>query len=153
MGRVEARLQELGITLPTPPAPVASYVPFVIVGDLVHVSGQVSVDASGGIKGKLGADIEVEEGQAGARLCGLNLLAQVKAACGGDLDRVKRAVKLNGFVNVTPEFSPIPQVMNGCSDLMVQVLGDAGKHARSAVGMANLPMDFAVEVDGLFEIG
>ncbi|GIK48721.1 MAG: hypothetical protein BroJett013_14180 [Alphaproteobacteria bacterium] len=153
MGRVEARLQELGITLPTPPAPVASYVPFVIVGDLVHVSGQVSVDASGGIKGKLGADIEVEEGQAGARLCGLNLLAQVKAACGGDLDRVKRVVKLNGFVNVTPEFSPIPQVMNGCSDLMVQVLGDAGKHARSAVGMANLPMDFAVEVDGLFEIG
>lgn len=152
MGRVEARLQELGITLPTPPAPVASYVPFVIVGDLVHVSGQVSVDASGGIKGKLGADIEVEEGQAGARLCGLNLLAQVKAACGGDLDRVKRVVKLNGFVNVTPEFSPIPQVMNGCSDLMVQVLGDAGKHARSAVGMANLPMDFAVEVDGLFEI-
>lgn len=153
MGRVEARLQELGITLPTPPAPVASYVPFVIVGDLVHVSGQVSVDASGGIKGKLGADIEVEEGQAGARLCGLNLLAQVKAACGGDLDRVKRVVKLNGFVNVTPEFSPIPQVMNGCSDLMAQVLGDAGKHARSAVGMANLPMDFAVEVDGLFEIG
>lgn len=152
MSRVEARLQELGITLPTPPAPVASYVPFVIVGNLVHVSGQVSVDASGGIKGKLGDAIEVEEGQAAARLCGLNLLAQVKAACGGDLDRVKRVVKLNGFVNVTPEFSPIPQVMNGCSDFMVQVLGDAGKHARSAVGMANLPMDFAVEVDGLFEI-
>ncbi len=153
MSRIEARLQELGINLPTPPAPVASYVPFVIVGNLVHVSGQVSVDATGGIKGKLGADIEVEEGQAAARLCGLNLLAQVKAACGGDLDRVKRVVKLNGFVNVTPEFSPIPQVMNGCSDLMVQVLGDTGKHARSAVGMANLPMDFAVEVDGLFEIG
>ncbi len=153
MGQVEARLQELGITLPTPPAPVASYVPFVIVGNLVHVSGQVSVDASGGIKGKLGDSIEVEEGQAAARLCGMNLLAQVKAACGGDLDRVKRVVKLNGFVNVTPEFSPIPQVMNGCSDFMVQVLGDAGKHARSAVGMANLPMDFAVEVDGLFEIG
>ncbi|MBX9747895.1 MAG: RidA family protein [Hyphomonadaceae bacterium] len=153
MTRIEARLQELGITLPTPPAPVASYAPFVIVGSLVHVSGQVSVDASGGIKGKLGADIEVEEGQAAARLCALNLLAQVKAACGGDLDRVKRVVKLNGFVNVTPEFSPIPQVMNGCSDLMVQVLGDNGKHARSAVGMANLPMDYAVEVDGLFEIG
>jgi enamine deaminase RidA (YjgF/YER057c/UK114 family) len=152
MARIEARLQELGITLPTPPAPVASYVPFVIVGNVVHVSGQVSVDASGGIKGKLGDAIEVEEGQAAARLCALNLLAQVKAACGGDLDRVKRVVKLNGFVNVTPEFSPIPQVMNGCSDLMVQVFGDAGKHARSAVGMANLPMDFAVEVDGLFEI-
>jgi enamine deaminase RidA (YjgF/YER057c/UK114 family) len=152
MARIEARLQELGIALPTPPAPVASYVPFVIVGNVVHVSGQVSVDASGGIKGKLGGEIEVEEGQAAARLCGLNLLAQIKAACGGDLDRVKRVVKLNGFVNVTPDFGPIPQVMNGCSDLMVQVRGDAGKHARSAVGMANLPLNFAVEVDGLFEL-
>lgn len=152
MVRVEARLQELGITLPTPPAPVASYVPFVIAGKLVHVSGQVSVDASGGIKGKLGDTIEVEEGQAAARLCGLNLLAQVKAACGGDLDRLKRVVKLGGFVNVTPDFSPIPQVVNGCSDLMVAVFGDAGKHARSAVGVANLPLDFAVEVDGVFEL-
>jgi enamine deaminase RidA (YjgF/YER057c/UK114 family) len=152
MSQVEARLQELGIELPTPPAPAASYVPFVIVGNLVHVSGQVSVDASGGIKGKLGDAIEVEEGQAAARLCGLNLLAQVRAACDGDLDRVRRVVKLNGFINVTPEFSPIPQVMNGCSDLMVQVFGEAGKHARAAVGMANLPMDFAVEVDGLYQI-
>ncbi|MES1157088.1 MAG: RidA family protein [Alphaproteobacteria bacterium] len=153
MGQVEARLQELGITLPTPPAPVASYVPFVIVGNLVHVSGQVSVDAKGGVKGKLGDEIEVEEGQAAARLCALNLLAQVKAACGGDLDRVKRVVKINGFVNVTPDFEPIPQVMNGCSDLMVQVLGDAGRHARSAVGVANLPLNYAVEADGVFEIG
>jgi len=152
MGQVDARLQELGIVLPTPPAPVASYVPFVIVGNLVHVSGQVSVDASGGIKGKLGDAIEVEQGQAAARLCGLNLLAQVRAACGGDLDRVKRVVKLNGFVNVTADFDPIPQVMNGCSDLMVQVFGDAGRHARAAVGMANLPLNFAVEVDGLFEL-
>ncbi|MEZ6022334.1 MAG: RidA family protein [Hyphomonadaceae bacterium] len=152
MSQVEARLQELGITLPTPPAPVASYVPFVIVGNLVHVSGQVSVDASGGIKGKLGQDIEVEEGQAAARLCALNLLAQVKAACDGDLERVRRVVKLNGFVNVTPDFDPIPQVMNGCSDVMVSVFDDAGRHARSAVGMANLPFGFAVEVDGLFEI-
>lgn len=152
MGQVDARLQELGIVLPTPPAPVASYVPFVIVGNLVHVSGQVSVDASGGIKGKLGDAIEVEQGQAAARLCGLNLLAQVKAACGGNLDRVKRVVKLNGFVNVTADFDPIPQVMNGCSDLMVQVFGDAGRHARAAVGMANLPLNFAVEVDGLFEL-
>lgn len=151
-GRVEARLEELGITLPTPPAPVASYVPFQVVSNLVYTSGQVSVDASGGIKGKLGDAIEVEQGQAAARLCGLNLLAQVKAACGGDLDRVKRVVKLNGFVNVTPDFDPIPQVMNGCSDLMVSVFGDAGKHARSAVGMANLPLNFAVEVDGIFEI-
>ena len=153
MAGVEARLQELGITLPTPPAPVASYVPFVIVGNVVHVSGEDSVDATGGIKGKLGDAIEVEQGQAAARLCGLNLLAQVKAACGGDLDRVKRVVKLNGFVNVTPDFDPIPQVMNGCSDLMVSVFGDAGRHARSAVGMANLPLNYAVEVDGLFEIG
>ena len=152
MSRVEAKLQELGVTLPTPPAPVASYVPYVIVGNLVHVSGQVSVDASGGIKGKLGDAIEVEQGQAAARLCALNLMAQVKAACGGDLDRVKRVVKLSGFVNVTPDFDPIPQVMNGCSDLMVAVFGDAGRHARSAVGMANLPLNFAVEVDGLFEI-
>jgi enamine deaminase RidA (YjgF/YER057c/UK114 family) len=151
-GRIEARLLELGITLPTPPAPVASYVPFQLVGDLVHVSGQVSVDASGGIKGKLGDAIEVEQGQAAARLCALNLLAQVRAACGGDLDRVRRVIKLNGFVNVTPDFDPIPQVMNGCSDLMVSVFGDAGKHARSAVGMANLPLNYAVEVDGIFEI-
>ncbi len=152
MGRVEAKLQELGVTLPTPPAPVASYVPFVIVGKLVFVSGQVSVDASGGIKGKLGDTIEVEQGQAAARLCGLNLLAQVKAACGGDLDRVKRVVKLGGFVNVTPDFDPIPQVINGCSDLMVAVFGDAGRHARSAVGQANLPLNYAVEVDGIFEL-
>ncbi len=152
MGRIEARLQELGITLPTPPAPVAAYVPYVIVGKLVHVSGQVSVDASGGIKGKLGDAIEVEEGQAAARLCGLNLLAQVKAACGGDLDKVKRVVKLGGFVNVTPDFDPIPIVINGCSELMVQVFGDAGRHARSAVGTANLPLNFAVEVDGIFEL-
>lgn len=152
MGQVEAKLQELGITLPTPPAPVASYVPYVISGNLVYVSGQVSVDASGGIKGKLGDAIEVEQGQAAARLCGLNLLAQVKAACGGDLDRVKRVVKLSGFVNVTPDFDPIPQVMNGCSDLMVSVFGDAGRHARSAVGQANLPLNFAVEVDGIFQI-
>ncbi|WP_135209892.1 RidA family protein [Vitreimonas flagellata] len=152
MGRVDARLQELGITLPTPPAPVASYVPYVVSGNLVYVSGQVSVDASGGIKGKLGDAIEVEEGQAAARLCALNLLAQVKAACGGDLDRVKRVVKLGGFVNVTADFSPIPQVVNGCSDVMVAVFGEAGRHARAAVGVANLPLDFAVEVDGVFEI-
>jgi enamine deaminase RidA (YjgF/YER057c/UK114 family) len=152
MGRIESRLQELNIALPTPPAPVASYVPYVVVGRLVFVSGQVSVDATGGIKGKLGDEIEVEQGQAAARLCALNLLAQVKAACGGDLDKVKRVVKLGGFVNVTPDFDPIPQVMNGCSDVMVAVFGDIGRHARSAVGQANLPLNFAVEVDGVFEI-
>jgi enamine deaminase RidA (YjgF/YER057c/UK114 family) len=153
MSRIDARLQELSISLPTPPAPVASYVPYAVIGDLVHVSGQVSVDASGGIKGRLGAGLDVEQGQAAARLCGLNLLAQVKAACGGDLERVVRVVKLNGFVNVTPDFDQIPQVINGCSNLMVDVFGDAGKHARSAVGQANLPLGFAVEVDGLFQIG
>ena len=152
MTRIEARLAELNITLPTPPAPVASYVPFVIVGGLVHISGQVSVDASGGIKGKLGKDVSLEQGQAAARLCGLNMLAQLKAACEGDLDRVIRTVKLGGFVNVTSDFNPFPQVVNGCSDLMVEVLGDAGRHARSAVGVANLPMGFAVEVDGIFAI-
>jgi enamine deaminase RidA (YjgF/YER057c/UK114 family) len=152
MSRIETRLAELNITLPTPPAPVASYVPFVIVGGLVHISGQVSIDASGGVKGKLGKEISLERGQAAARLCGLNLLAQLKAACGGDLDRVIRAVKLGGFVNVTADFDPIPQVINGCSDLMVEVLGEAGKHARSAVGVANLPLGFAVEVDGIFAI-
>ncbi len=152
MSRIEARLAELNITLPTPPAPVASYVPFVIVGGLAHISGQVSVDASGGIKGRLGKDVSLEQGQAAARLCGLNILAQLKAACDGDLDRVIRAVKLGGFVNVTSDFNPIPQVVNGCSDLMVEVFGDAGRHARAAVGVANLPMGFAVEVDGLFAI-
>jgi len=152
MLRIEDRLQELSIALPTPPAPVASYVPFVVVGGLVHISGQVSVDASGGVKGKLGGGVSLEQGQAAARLCGLNLLAQLKAACEGDLDRVIRAVKLGGFVNVTPDFDPIPQVINGCSDLMVEVLGEAGKHARAAVGVANLPMGFAVEVDAIFAI-
>jgi enamine deaminase RidA (YjgF/YER057c/UK114 family) len=152
MSRIEARLTELGITLPAPPAPVASYVPFVAAGGLVHISGQVSTDASGGIKGKLGAGLTLEQGQAAARLCGLNLLAQLKAACGDDLDRVQRVVKLGGFVNVAPDFDPIPAVINGCSDLMVEVLGETGKHARSAVGVANLPLGFAVEVDGIFAI-
>lgn len=152
MSRIDDRLAELAITLPTPPAPVASYVPFVISGRQVFISGQVSVDAGGGVKGKLGADVSLVTGQVAARLCGLNLLAQLKAACGGDLDRVVRVVKLQGFVNVTPDFDPIPAVINGCSDLMVEVFGDAGKHARSAVGVANLPLGFAVEVDGVFEI-
>ena len=152
MSRIEGRLAELGIILPAPPAPVASYVPIVAVGGLVHISGPVSTDANGGIKGKLGAGLTLEQGQAAARLCGLNLLAQLKAACGGDLDRVQRVVKLGGFVNVAPDFDPIPAVINGCSDLMVEVFGDAGKHARAAVGVANLPLGFAVEVDGIFAI-
>lgn len=153
MGRIETRLMELGLSLPTPPAPVASYVPFTITaGGIAHISGQVSVDASGGVKGKLGAGLTLEQGQAAARLCGINLLAQLKAATGGDLDRVKRVLKLGGFVNVAPDFDPIPAVVNGCSDLFVDVFGDAGRHARSAVGVANLPLGFAVEVDGVFEL-
>lgn len=152
MPRIETRLTELGVTLPTPPAPVASYVPFTIVGALVHVSGQVSMDGAGGVKGRVGGGLSLEDGQAAARLCGLNLIAQLKAACGGDLDRVRRIVKLNGFVNVTPDFDAIPAVVNGCSNLMVDVFGDIGRHARSAVGVANLPLGFAVEVDGVFEI-
>jgi enamine deaminase RidA (YjgF/YER057c/UK114 family) len=152
MGRIEKRLSERGILLPTPPTPVASYVPFVQTGATVYISGQVSVDASGGVKGKLGAGLSLEQGQAAARLCGLNLLAQLKAACGGDLDRVRRVVKLGGFVNVAPDFDPIPAVVNGCSDLFAEVFDEAGRHARSAVGVANLPLGFAVEVDGVFEI-
>ncbi len=152
MGRVEARLHELGVSLPTPPSPVASYVPSVRSGALVFISGQVSVDAGGGIRGRLGADLSLEQGQAAARLCGLNLLAQMKAACEGDLDRVARIVKLGGFVNAAPDFDPIPQVINGCSDLMLEAFGDIGRHARSAVGVSNLPLGFAVEVDAIFEI-
>ncbi len=148
---IENRLTELGIELPNPPLPVASYVPFVISGNLVHISGQISIAPDGGIKGKLG-DLSIEEGQKAARLCGLNLIAQLKAACGGNLDRVVRIVKLGGFVNAKPDFDPIPAVINGCSDLMVEVFGDKGKHARSAVGVANLPLGYAVEVDGIFEI-
>jgi enamine deaminase RidA (YjgF/YER057c/UK114 family) len=152
MFEIDKRLKSLGIDLPVPPAPVASYVPFTRVGQLVHVSGQVSRAPDGDHLGKLGAGLSLEQGQAAARVCGLNLLAQLKAACDGDLDRVVQVVKLNGFVNVAPDFDPIPAVMNGCSDLMVEVLGEAGKHARSAVGVANLPMGFAVEVDGVFEV-
>jgi enamine deaminase RidA (YjgF/YER057c/UK114 family) len=152
MGRIETRLAELGVSLPVPPAPVASYVPFVRTGAVVHISGQVSVDAGGGVRGKLGADVDLVVGQAAARLCALNLIAQLKAACDGDLDRVVRVVKLGGFVNVVPGFTDIPKVVNGASDLMVEVFGDAGRHARSAVGVAELPLGFAVEVDGVFEI-
>ncbi len=148
---IENRLKELGIELPNPPLPVASYVPFVQSGNLVHISGQISIAPDGGIKGKLG-EMTLEEGQKAARLCGLNLLAQIKAACGGDLNRVVRIVKLGGFVNVLPDFDAIPTVINGCSDLMVEVFGDKGKHARSAVGVANLPLGFAVEVDAIVEI-
>lgn len=152
MSQVEERLAALGITLPQPNPPVANYVPFVRAGDLVHISGQVSVDAGGGIKGTVGAEVDLDAAKAAARLCGINLIAQMKAACDGDLSRVVRVVKLNGFVQAGPDFTDIPQVVNGASDLMVEAFGDAGKHARSAVGVYRLPLGFAVEVDAVVQV-
>jgi len=148
----ESRLADLGITLPEPMAAVANYVPYVITGNQLFVSGQVSVGPDGLVKGRLGENMSLEEGQAAARLCALNLIAQCKAAV-SDLSRIKRVVKLGGFVNAHPDFVEIPQVINGCSDLMVEVFGDAGRHARSAVSSPVLPLGVAVEVDGVFEIG
>ena len=149
---VAARLAALDITLPEPAKPVASYVSFVQTGNLVHVSGQLSNDASGGIKGTVGVDVTPEEAAAAARLCAINLIAQIRAAVDGDLERVVRIVKLGGFVQAGPGFTAIPAVINGCSDLMVEVFGDAGKHARSAVGVYQLPLGFAVEVDAIVEV-
>ena len=152
MSQVEDRLAAAGIELPKPNAPVANYVPFVRAGELVHISGQVSLDASGGIRGVVGEDVDAETANRAARLCGVNLLAQMKAACEGDLDRVVRVVKLGGFVQAGPEFFAIPQVVNGASDVMVQAFGDAGRHARSAVGVYRLPLNFAVEVDAVVQV-
>ncbi len=152
MSQVEERLIAAGVELPKPNAPVANYVPFVRVGDLVHISGQVSLDAGGGIRGVVGEDVDLETAKRAARLCGLSLLAQMKAACDGDLDRVVRVAKLGGFVQAGPAFFEIPQVVNGCSDLMVEAFGDAGRHARSAVGVYRLPMNFAVEVDAVVQV-
>jgi enamine deaminase RidA (YjgF/YER057c/UK114 family) len=152
MSEVEQRLTAIGVVLPAPNAPVANYVPFVRSGSLVYISGQVSVDANGGIKGIVGDEIDLEAGKAAAFLCGINLIAQMKAAVDGDLDRVKRVVKLGGFVQAGPGFFDIPKVLNGCSDLMVGAFGEAGRHARSAVGVYRLPMNFAVEVDAILEV-
>ena len=149
---VEDRLAALGITLPQPNPPVANYVPFVRVGDLLHISGQVSIDPSGGIRGVVGEDVDMETAKRAARMCGINLIAQMKAACDGDLSRVVRVVKLGGFVQAGPTFFEIPPVVNGCSDIMVEAFGDAGKHARSAVGVYRLPMNFAVEVDAVVQL-
>jgi len=151
-GKVEQKLAELGLTLPNAPAPAANYVPFVKVGDMVYVSGQISMDATGLIIGKLGDTMSVEQGQAAAKTCGLNLLAQVKAACDGDLDRLVRVVRLGGFVNCTADFADHPKVINGASDLMAEVLGAAGTHARAAVGSSSLPLGVAVEIDGVFQV-
>ncbi|MFW5661909.1 MAG: RidA family protein [Oceanicaulis sp.] len=153
MSDAETRLRELGITLPEPAAPVANYVPFRQAGPQVHVSGQISLGPDGLVAGRLGAGLDLEAGQAAARLCAINLIAQFKAACGGDLSRVKKVIKLGGFVNADPGFTDIPKVINGASDLMVEVFGDSGRHARSAVGVAVLPLGAAVEVDAVIEIG
>ena len=148
----EAKLKELGITLPEAPAPAANYLPFVQVGNIVYVSGQISSNENGLITGKLGDGMSTEEGAVAARVCAINLLAQVKAACGGDLDRLLRVVKLTGFVNSTTDYKDQPKVVNGASDLLAEALGDAGKHSRSAVSAASLPLGVAVEIEGIFQI-
>ena len=149
---IEARLAELGVTLPDAPAPAANYVPFVVTGNLVHVSGQISQTADGMIKGRLGADMETEAGAAAAKACAISLLAQLRRACDGDLTRLVRVVKLTGFVNSAPDFTDQPKVINGASDFLVAALGDAGRHARSAVSAASLPFGVAVEIEAIFEI-
>ena len=148
---IEARLSTLNITLPDAPAPAANYVPFVRTENLLFVSGQISAGPEGLIRGRLGDDLDVAAGAAAARACGLSLLAQARAAL-GSLDRVARVVKLTGFVNSTPGFTDQPEVINGCSDLMVEIFGDKGRHARAAVSAAALPRGVAVEVEAVFEI-
>lgn len=155
MNAIEQKLQDLNLTLPVPGAPVANYVPYVISGNQVFISGQVSMGADGNvIKGRLGEDLSVETGQAAAKLCALNLIAQMKAACDGDLSRVKRIVKVGGFVCAAAQNSQvdIPKIINGCSDLFVDVFGDKGRHARFAVSTPSLPLDCAVEIDAVVEI-
>lgn len=155
MGMIEDRLSALGISLPPAPAPAANYVPAVRSGNLVAIAGQVCFGADGTLanhhKGKLGDGVSEEAGREAARLCGLNLIAQLKAIT-GDLDSVVRCVRLGGFINAAPDFTMLPPIMNGASDLMVEIFGDAGRHARSTVGVAVLPFDCAVEVEGMFEV-
>lgn len=150
---IEKRLEAIGVTLPEPGTPAGNYVPFVIVGNIVYMAGQVAREA-GKIKhrGKLGGSVTVEQGIEAARLCAINLLAQLKVACGGDLDRVERCVRLGGFVNSTPDFLDHPKIVNGASDLMVEVFGERGQHARTAMGAAALPMGTAVEVEAVFQL-
>jgi len=152
-GTVEKKLSELGVMLAQPAAPVANYVPFVRTGNLLMVSGQICLDASGKLvaTGQLGGTVSIEDGQKAARACAINLLAQVKAAL-GDLDKVVRVVRLGGFVNSAPGFLEGPKVMNGASDLMVAAFGDKGRHARTTVGVSALPRDATMEVEGLFEV-
>lgn len=153
MSTIDARLAELGLTLPQAAAPAANYVPYVQSGNLVFISGQITLkDGALQYVGRVGQDFTTEQAYEAAKLCGLNLIAQVKAACGGDLDRVKRVVRLGGFVNCTNDFTDQPKVVNGASDLMAQVFGDKGKHARAAVGVNTLPLGVAVEIEGVFEV-
>jgi enamine deaminase RidA (YjgF/YER057c/UK114 family) len=151
MSEYERKLNELGIILPNAPVPAANYVPFVKVDNIVYVSGQISIGSDGLIKGVLGADMSIEDGRKAARQCAINLLAQVKVACDGNLDRLLRVIKLGGFVNSKPNFSEQPNVINGASDFLVDLLGDRGRHVRTAVG-AILPLGVAVEIDGIFLI-
>ena len=151
-GKTEKRLAELGIELPDAAAPAANYVPFMRDGDVLYVSGQLPRDDNGLITGRLGDTLTAEQGAAAARVCGLYLIAQLRAACGGDLDRLDQVLKLTGFVNSIAEFGDQPMVVNGASDLMVEVFGDAGRHARSAVSAASLPFGVAVEVEGIFRL-
>jgi len=153
MGQFEASLADMGITLPEAPAPAANYVPYVRLGDTLYVSGQIAKQGDTLLTGKLGETMTTSEGAEAARVCAIALLAQVKAACGGDLDRLKRVVKLTGFVNSTPDYTEQPAVVNGASDFFAEALGEAGRHARSAVSAAALPFGVAVEVEGIFEIG
>lgn len=154
MSKIDNRLKELGLTLPEAAAPVANYVPYVQSGNMVFISGQISKIGDNVIGGRLGEDLTVERGQEAAKLSALNLIAQMKAACGGDLSRVTRVVKLGGFVQALPSATQadIPKVINGCSDIMVAVFGDAGRHARFAVSAPSLPLDVAVEIDAIIEI-
>jgi enamine deaminase RidA (YjgF/YER057c/UK114 family) len=152
-GRIEARLQALGIALPTPAAPIANYVPFTVSGRLVVISGQIPLqDGKVAFTGKVGAEVTPDQGRDAARLCFINLLAQLRAAAGGDLDRVARVLRLGGFIAAPASFTQHAAVMNGASDLAVEVFGEAGRHARSTIGVPSLPADAAVEVEGMFEL-